>query len=898
MPDLKDIQINANNHSNANNDRNAANAKNIHSDHDTQHDNTTKMATNNKAANNANNKSTNHSPNNSTNKPNKSSNYDQLSTQFEQSGQPRKALACRLLAAKTSYREGDHQEAKHHLETAFKQYNNHLKQKQTEPPLAVQHLYGNTLEKTGDPKQALTLFNDLYTKHDSTSALIQLGYLSVNLRDLSLLKKYEDACLQRIDSPTFSTTKRLHLQVILGYFYAYSGKSTTHVHDMVHYHKENSTTIRKNLSQTDYIRWIYNLHILQLLNNRPWEERAPYIYEAESLAEQHGQTALLMNIYNLMGIGLLEENVIKAKESMLKSKELAIKLGNKQHEMNATTNLLMFYQFLGDTRHAIALADKAKEIGETINANFNEITLVKLYYLIEDYPQALQLIHELKPKMRRSNLTITRVDALIFQYKIIMREHDVKRAKRLWPFIMKICQKHKGDVALKMLQCQYYNLLKDYEKTIAIAENCLEEENLTVEGRLELYMHFIEALINADQDEVFKKQVHAFEQLVYNKGYFGYLGYAYYFKGLFSMKDTSYVQARVHLLRAKSYFAKVTNFLKEKEVNRHIESIDKLTLELPANKQLGMMDLLTNNAIMFDSIRLVHSAGNLEGVCKNITKVLHENMFFDHVYFHFKIDRNRTETFAVTDKLQREDITNYKVDAAFLQVLEDKKVSQVELGDACFYGFPVLTDENEVVAVVLIENRRPLSGESIYYLDQFLQYITPKVEKVIINELVHVDDLTKLYNRNYFIKRLQEAFQRTAEFQADLSFIMIDIDDFRYVNNQYGHGEGDIVLEKVAKAIQQAARTNDIVGRYGGEELIVILPNTNAEVARGVAHHILNEIRKINVGDTYQLTASLGVSCVTRDKPTTVQALIDNADLAERFAKEHGKNQVVCYWEI
>ncbi|MCD8510092.1 MAG: GGDEF domain-containing protein [Bacillus sp. (in: Bacteria)] len=707
-----------------------------------------------------------------------------------------------------------------------------------------------------------------------------------------------DMLANKTIAPTITICKKLHMQVILGYFYAYSGKNSSLIQDMVNYHQENNTTIRKNLTQRDYIRWIYNLHILLLLNHRPWDERAPYIYEAESLAEQHGQTAMLMNIYNLMGIGLLEENVTKAKVYMQKSKELAIELGNKQHEMNATTNLLMFYQYLGDTNHAIALAHKAKAIGETINAYFNEISLVKLYYMIENYPQALQLISEIKPKLRKSNLTITRVDAIIFQYKIIMRQQNVKRAKRLWPFIKKICEKHKGEVTLKLLQCQCFNLLKDYEKTIATAAICLEEKNLTVEDQLELTMLHLEALIYSDQTAAFKKQVHEFEQLVYTKGYFGYLGYAYYFKGLFSMKNNSYIQARVQFLRAKSYFTRVTNFLKEKEVARHIASIDKLSLELPAAKQMEMMNLLTNNAIMFDSIRLVHSARNLEGVCKNITKVLHENLLFDHVYFHFNIDRNRTETFTITDKLQREDITSFQVDAAFMQVLQDKKVSQVEVGDACFYGFPVLTDENEVAAVVLVENHRPLSSESIYYLDQFLQYITPKIEKVIINELVHVDDLTKLYNRNYFIKRLQDAFQRTADFQADLSFIMIDIDDFRHVNNKFGHGEGDRVLEKTAKTIQQSVRSGDIVGRYGGEELIVVLPNTNGEVARGVAHHILGDIRKIYVGDTYQLTASLGVSSVDRDKPETVQELIDNADLAERYAKEHGKNQVVCFWEI
>lgn len=820
---------------------------------------------------------------------------DDISVQYEDKSQGRTAIACQLLKAKRFYRESLFSDAKKSMEQAFVLYTKYVDR---EPSLSVQLMFGNVLEKGGNLKDALTIFKELYNSHNSMYALIRLGYISINLRDLSLLKLYENDLLERLHSPSVSLTEKLHLQVILGYYFSYSGRDTSLVHEMVQYHKMNSTILRETLKVQDYIHWVYHLHILQLLINCPWNERAPFIYEAESLAEQNNQTSLLMTIYNLMGIGLLEENVIKAKDYMQKSRELARNLGNKQYEMATNSNLFMFYQYLGDTRHALELADKARTIGKSINSNFNEINLVKLYYLIEDYPKALKLINEIKPKVRSLNLTITRVDALFFQYKIILRQGEQKKAKRLWPFFEKMCQKHKDEINLLLLKCQYYALFKNYDKTISIATKCLEEKNLSVEHRIEFSMILLESLIQSDQKDAFIKYVQSFEHLVYNKGYFGYLSYVYFYKGLFYLKNNSYIQSRVYFIRAKSYFTKVKNLRKQKEIERYIETIDQLLIEIPTNKQLEMMNLLTNNEIMFDSIRLVHSANYLGDVCKNITKVLHENMLFDDVYFHFIIDRKRTKTFYVDDKLQSEEVKSDLVDAALRKVIQEKRVSYFELANSYFHGFPIMSDANEVVSIVLIKNQKVLSGESFYYLEQFLQFISPKIENVIFNELVHVDDLTNLYNRNFFIKKLKEEFQKTANFQNDLSFIMIDIDNFRYVNNQYGHGEGDRILEKVAMVIQKSVRSGDIVGRYGGEELIVILPNTYSEIAKGIAQHILSEIRKIYISDTHQITASLGVSSVDRDNPKTIQELIDKADLAERYAKEHGKNCVYCYWDI
>ncbi len=816
-------------------------------------------------------------------------------TQNEEGRQRRNEIAHCLIEAKRYDKEALYDDAKQSVEKALFHYQTYVDRK---PPVSVQLMYGNMIEKSGNLPQALTMYHEQYIKHHSVNALIKLGYACINLRDLTLLKQYEQACIEGTQLPTISLNQKLHLRIIVGYLFSFTERDTSFVQEMVQYHKGNSQTIREKLRVGDYIRWIYNLHILQLLNNRPWEERAAFIFEAESLAEQYEQTSMLINIYNLLAIGLLEENVTRATEYMQKSKKLAIKLGNKQHEMLATTNLFMFYLFIGDTNHAIELAEQAKTIGEVIHSDFNEIGLVKLFYQIEDDTTALKLINDLKPKVRKKKLTITKVDALLFHYKIILRQNGVGKAKRLLPFIEKVCQKYKTKVDLLFIQCQYFMVLKEYQKTIEIATNCLKEENLTVEYRLEFSLILLDLYSKLNEHEAFTELIHDFENLVYTKGYLAYVGYVNFYKAHYYLKNELYIKARVNFIRAKSYFRRMNNLRKQADIDQTIEMIDQQSLKKESKKQQETLQLLTRNELMFDSIRLVHSAKHLDEVCKHITKILHENLQLKRVFFYFRIDRKRTKTMYVSDKLQTEEVSEERVFELIRKVTEEKNAQEFEFENSYFHGFPIFSDDHEVVSIVLIEYQNNLLTEEISFLEQLLPFIAPKIEKVIFHELVQVDDLTKLYNRNYFMKRLQEEFQKTISYQADLSFIMIDIDDFRYVNNQFGHTEGDRILEKVATTIQNSVRSSDIVGRYGGEELIVILPNTNSDIAKIVADRILHEIRKIHVNDVKQLTASIGVSSADKEEPMTSQELIDKADLAERYAKEHGKNQVICYWEM
>ena len=170
-------------------------------------------------------------------------------------------------------------------------------------------------------------------------------------------------------------------------------------------------------------------------------------------------------------------------------------------------------------------------------------------------------------------------------------------------------------------------------------------------------------------------------------------------------------------------------------------------------------------------------------------------------------------------------------------------------------------------------------------------------EKEYLREAAIRDHLTSLYNHNHFYLRLEEDFERARRYGIPLAIIMIDLDNFKKVNDTYGHRTGDVVLKETARAIRGAIRRSDLVARYGGEEFAVILPHTDLRGASGEAERI----RKVIEGHNYsglpdvRITASLGVAAFPHEKITEPGDLVTLADDALYRAKHSGRNRVVVY---
>jgi len=163
-----------------------------------------------------------------------------------------------------------------------------------------------------------------------------------------------------------------------------------------------------------------------------------------------------------------------------------------------------------------------------------------------------------------------------------------------------------------------------------------------------------------------------------------------------------------------------------------------------------------------------------------------------------------------------------------------------------------------------------------------------------LERLANFDSLTGLHNRRAILHRLDEQLKRVKRYKGGLSLIMLDIDYFKKANDQYGHLVGDEVLENVAVLMQQNVRNTDSVGRYGGDEFIIVLPETDLSSALIVAERLRKAIETAEMrdsgGDTFGITVSQGVSSY---KPGEDElALVSRSDDALYRAKQNGRNRV------
>lgn len=152
------------------------------------------------------------------------------------------------------------------------------------------------------------------------------------------------------------------------------------------------------------------------------------------------------------------------------------------------------------------------------------------------------------------------------------------------------------------------------------------------------------------------------------------------------------------------------------------------------------------------------------------------------------------------------------------------------------------------------------------------------------------DELTQIRNQRAILDHLKKEMDRSIQTGEPLSVLMLDIDDFKKVNDQYGHVLGDSVLADVAGIISRSIRDQDTAGRYGGEEFLVVFSNTDATAAAKVANRILKDIEAHSFQENVRITISGGVG---QSEGENMPELIDKADKKLYEAKRRGKNRIV-----
>lgn len=211
--------------------------------------------------------------------------------------------------------------------------------------------------------------------------------------------------------------------------------------------------------------------------------------------------------------------------------------------------------------------------------------------------------------------------------------------------------------------------------------------------------------------------------------------------------------------------------------------------------------------------------------------------------------------------------------------------------------------ESSILEVSYLSSAFEDMSESIHrYQNSLEEQVKERTKELIeknqeLLKLSITDKLTEIYNRAKLDKTLQEEFNRSKRYKTEFSVILIDIDFFKKVNDTFGHQIGDDVLKESAQVLKNSIRLTDVLGRWGGEEFLIISPQTNLEGAVKIAEHINNAI-KLYKFKTYpnKVTMSIGVASYFEDM-SKIEEILLNADKSLYKAKENGRDRVV-YHEI
>ena len=175
-------------------------------------------------------------------------------------------------------------------------------------------------------------------------------------------------------------------------------------------------------------------------------------------------------------------------------------------------------------------------------------------------------------------------------------------------------------------------------------------------------------------------------------------------------------------------------------------------------------------------------------------------------------------------------------------------------------------------------------------------YLDLKIKNDMLEKLSMYDGLTNIRNRRFFDETFEKTFSEIKRDKKSLAVLMIDIDFFKPYNDNYGHGQGDETLRKVAKALEKTIkRASDFVARYGGEEFVILLKDINKDGVEAVANNLLNAIRELKITHEFSkienyVTVSIGVSYYNSSSDVTKLELLLKADETLYNVKNSGRN--------
>ena len=206
--------------------------------------------------------------------------------------------------------------------------------------------------------------------------------------------------------------------------------------------------------------------------------------------------------------------------------------------------------------------------------------------------------------------------------------------------------------------------------------------------------------------------------------------------------------------------------------------------------------------------------------------------------------------------------------------------------------FLIVGEVSPGLLLIAFFNPAVIAPPIVYSFTRLLAHLDRTEEQM--RRLATEDSLTRTYNRRHFSDLAERAWAHAARHARPLSLLMLDADHFKSVNDTYGHAAGDAVLTRLAEVCRESLRASDVVGRYGGEEFVILLSETDSSKAQKTAERLRRQLERTQVDTdkgTVTFTVSIGVATKTNSS-LSVEQLLEQADAALLRAKREGRNRV------
>jgi len=357
----------------------------------------------------------------------------------------------------------------------------------------------------------------------------------------------------------------------------------------------------------------------------------------------------------------------------------------------------------------------------------------------------------------------------------------------------------------------------------------------------------------------------------------------------------------------KSKIIFLSPWYREKELGELANGVDELVDQV--------LDILEVNLLKEDLIRKLTSTLDVPKLGRIFASNLIRNFNLQGVAVYLKSPQG--EGIELVESKGFKDLKPF-LDSSFVQKLQvmDKKLFSEPISWKVSHGiveevpkavcvYPLKVRENILLGAAFLALPSDISKDRERILRKLLLDIHTAVSLIFENALEHqksilmanFDPLTGAYNRREGYRWLQKILQRAAAEQRNVCIMVLDLDNFKKINDTYGHEVGDIALKEVVKAVKKSIRSeDDLIIRWGGEEFLVVIDNIPFEKAYEVAERIRRNVEKneIQINDkVLKVTVSIGVACTEKEKNYVLEELFSIADKRLYKAKKTGKNRVV-----